>query len=125
MTKFVITLEVEMDTNETVDGVGLRNPSDWNYGALLSAGGYHVSASVADAYEACCESFVEWVTDAPDDRYPSAFQPYFHDEECAHFVGIEDEDGDEEVASTFTTVFGDVNTILGGLTIRPNATEVK
>ena len=123
MTKYVITLELEMDPNETVDGTRINNPDRWNYNALLSAGGFHVAASVAKAYEACCGDFVEWVTTDPDDRYPSGdFRPSWHEEGCVHFVSIEDDEfGDEELLNT---VFGNVLGQLDGLTVRAES-EVK
>jgi hypothetical protein len=125
MTKYVITLEVELDLNETVDGVSLHTPDRWNYNALLSAGGYHVSTSVAEAYEACCESYVEWVTEDADDRFPTTFAPYFHDEKCVHFVGIEDDEDTEEISDDLLNViFGDVKKQLDRLTIFPKS-EVK
>jgi hypothetical protein len=128
MTKYIITLELEMDPNETVDGVRVNAPSRWNYNALLSAGGYHVNAIVASAYEACCESYVDWVSEDADDRYPATFAPYFHDEPCVHFVAIDEGDEDEELTDAdralLNTIFGNVQDQLGELTVRPTASEV-
>ena len=126
MTKYVITLEVEMDDHQTVDGVSIGNPARWDYNALLSADGFQVFASVANAYEACCESYVEWASADVDDRYPeSNFAPYFHDEACVHFVAIEDDEDDEETdIAMLDTIFGVSREQLDSLTIFPKS-EVK
>lgn len=125
MTKYVITLEVEMDDHQMVDGLTLNTPDRWNYNSLLSAGGFQVFASVTEAYEACCESYVEWVSEDADDRFPTTFAPYFHDEKCVHFVGIEDDEDTEEISNDLLNViFGDVKEQLDSLTIFPKS-EVK
>jgi len=122
--KYVVTIEMELDPNEVVETTRIGLPSRWNYTSLLSAGGYDVTASVASAYEACCESYVEWVTDDPDRRYPEKnFTPYFHDEGCRHFVDIESDD-DETSTAELDVIFGDVAGQLNDLTIRPES-EVK
>jgi len=93
--KFVVTLEIEFDPTER-DGTDriIGNPWSWNFSHLLSAGSVHVLASVESAYEACCESAIEWFNTPYDQRYIKIFDSCHHDETCHNYIPIEeDEDG--------------------------------
>jgi len=88
--KFVVTLEVECDPDE-LQGLALNDPGCWNYKALLSAGGYNVWASAKQVYEACCESYIDWATTDENLRYLDTFKPFLHDEDCVHYVALDEE----------------------------------
>lgn len=114
MSKYVITIELEMNPNETVEGCRLGLPSRWDMTALLSNGGFSVQANYLTGYEACCESYVDWATSDPDTRFPQGeFDDYLHDDECVHFVAIDDGDDDEEMPSDaeVAIVFGEAQTV--------------
>jgi len=88
MTKYTVTIQIEVDHDEIVGGQTLAHPSQWDWNALLSSGGFAVSAYATMAYQACCESFIEWVNEDADGRYPEKFLPYHHDRGCPRFVPI-------------------------------------
>lgn len=88
--KYRITLEIECDSDERIEGSMLNLPMAWDFNSLLSKGGFHVTATVTEGFEDCCESFTEWLTTPADDRYPQNWMPFFHDEECEHFQTVED-----------------------------------
>jgi hypothetical protein len=89
--KYIVTLEIECDPNEQVEGVRLNSPDRWIYTNLLSMGGFRVSVNTAQAYEACCNDKTEWATTPEDERYGDSFRPEWHDETCINYLPIEED----------------------------------
>lgn len=91
--KFLVTIEVECDPDQSLGGFGLTlgAPTKWNYSQLLSTDELAVTARVVKGFEACCEDYIEWAS-TPEDERSETYEPFFHDEGCPHFVEITDED---------------------------------
>ena len=100
--KYLVTLEVTCDPNE----VGVGNPAWWNYAHLLGKDATSVYASLVDAEEICCDEKRTWATTPADERYGDSFQPEWHEETCANYVAIEEDEDEVEDENLLNIVFG-------------------